>query len=106
MLSIFTKTSYTKEKGGLAPLYINEDIQTLFENVLTLLKQKGFSSINGNNDYFEIYAVKESYEYTISLLRNNEHQTVLNILVFCDEKRGTTKKKLKTMLRFLSDELR
>ena len=105
MLALFEKYSQTsdKPKSKLTPILVKKGAPVVFKTVLEYLQKEEYGDIESNKNFFEIFCCDRDYEITISIFSENAYESLINISVYGDKKRGRTRSKLKTFRNLLID---
>lgn len=90
-LALFETYSQSKEGTRYAPFIVTISQYQCFEKLKSWINRHNFSNLDVRNDFFEIFAVKDEFEYTFTVTSVNENALV-NVSVF--GKRGKTRRKL------------
>ena len=105
MLAIFEKYSQTsdKPKSKLTPIQVKKGSPIVFKTVLDYLTKEEYDDIESNKNFNEIYCCDRDYEITISIFSENSYESLINISVYAEKKRGRTRGKLKAIRNLLID---
>ncbi len=105
MLAIFEKYSQTSDKGKskLTPIQVKKGAPVVFKMILDYLTKEEYDDIESNKNFNEIYCCDRDYEITISIFSENAYESLINISVYGEKKRGRTRGKLKAIRNILID---
>lgn len=93
--ALFENYSCTQEKSRKYPsLIVKEPINVVYEKLISFIKEKGFESINSNDEFYDIYGERYGYEISFQLAVDG-FNTLLNMSIYGEKKRGRTRKALK-----------
>jgi len=92
---LFENYSETKEKSRkYRPLIIKKPINVVYDTLVDYIKKEGFEDIKANEEFYDIYGNRYGYEISIQLAVDG-FNTVLNMSIYGEKKRGRTRKVLK-----------
>lgn len=94
-LAIFENYSQSKEGTDHSPFIVHTTQVNCLDVISKWVKESGFTNIEINRDYFEIYGEKDGFEMTI-IITSEEQGALVNMSVL--GKTGKTRKKLKEYL--------
>ena len=90
-LAIFETYSQSTEGTRYSPFIVTISPYQCFDKLKTWVKENGFENLQIRQDFSEIFAVKEEFEYTFTVTAVEE-KALVNVSVF--GQRGKTRKRL------------
>lgn len=102
-LAIFENYSQTTEGTNYAPFIVHTPVSKCFEILTKWVKENGYEQVEENKDYWEIFGVKDEFEITIRVDKE-EQGSLVNISVF--GKTGKTRKRLKEIISQIIDYIK
>ena len=90
-----------RKNDYLRPISVRSSLLKLQEASLAFLKEKGFSSIEYNGDYSEVFATRDGFELTVTFLKSDEASLEVHLLVHTKRFFGGAKKLLSSLTRDL-----
>ena len=105
MLALFEKYSQTsdKPKSKITPISVKKGAPIVFKTILNYLEKEEYGDIETNKNFNEIYCCDRDYEITISVFDEGNYESLINISVYGEKKRGRTRGKLKAFRNLIID---
>ena len=90
-LGLFETYSQSTEGTRYAPFIVTISQHLCFDKLKTWVKENGFTELQIRQDFSEIFAIKENFEYTF-IVTSAEEKALVNVSVY--GQRGKTRKRL------------